>query len=100
MSTTSPQPDASPTPDDGAPHKRRNRWIWVSAGLAVVTVGLLVWALSTRSDLDTTKQALASTDQELETAQQELDSTKHELDSTNTQLDEATQAGAAPTPAA
>ena len=89
MSSTSPQPDASSAPPAGTPTKRRNPWIWVSAGLALVAVGRLVWALSTQSDLDSAegeldsaKQELASTNQEFETARQELGSTKQELDGT------------------
>jgi chromosome segregation ATPase len=39
-------------PDGQTPQKRGNAWIWVSAGLAVAVVGLLVWGLSTKSDLD------------------------------------------------
>ena len=46
---------ASP-PGGQAPKKHRNPWIWVSVGLAVVVVGLLIWALSTRSDLDSANQ--------------------------------------------
>jgi chromosome segregation ATPase len=41
---------------DPAPRKRRSAWIWVSAVLAVVAVGLLVWALMLRSDLDDSQQ--------------------------------------------
>ena len=38
--------------------KHRNPWIWVSLVLGVVAVGLLVWALSTQSDLnDSQKEA-------------------------------------------
>jgi DNA repair exonuclease SbcCD ATPase subunit len=35
-----------------APAKHRNVWIWVSAALGAVAVALLVWGLSTKSDLD------------------------------------------------
>jgi phage shock protein A len=38
---------------------RRNAWIWISALLALVAVGLLVWALSLRSDLDDTEKQVA-----------------------------------------
>jgi chromosome segregation ATPase len=41
MATTDP---ASPAP------KQHNPWKWVSAVLAVVSIGLLVWALSAQSD--------------------------------------------------
>src|SRR3954468_7791646 len=80
--------DASAGPP---PAKRRNPWIWISAGLTIAAVGLLVWALSTRSDLDSTNQELDSTQQELDSTQQQLGSTKEELTSTKQDLDSATQ---------
>jgi hypothetical protein len=41
------------TADTAAPaKKRRNWWLWVSVALAVVGAGLLIWALTIRSDLD------------------------------------------------
>jgi chromosome segregation ATPase len=43
-------------PDDKGPKKHRNRWIWVSAALGLVAIGLLVWALSSQSDLDKAEQ--------------------------------------------
>jgi chromosome segregation ATPase len=42
--------------DDQEPKKRRNPWIWVSVVLGLVAVGLLVWALTTQSDLDNAEQ--------------------------------------------
>jgi hypothetical protein len=60
MSTT--QPPSQPQRTDrkamsagpGAPSEtnRRNWWIWASAGLAVVVLGLLVWQFQTQSKLD------------------------------------------------
>jgi chromosome segregation ATPase len=48
MSTATPEsPAGAETP---ASHKRHNVWLWVSAGLALVAAGLLVWALVLRSD--------------------------------------------------
>ena len=38
---------------------RRTPWIWISALLALIAVGLLVWALSLRSDLDDSEQQVA-----------------------------------------
>jgi chromosome segregation ATPase len=64
--------------------RRHSRWIWVSALLAIVAVGLTIWALTLKSDLD-------STQQELDTATQELASTKQELDTTKQQLGAAQQ---------
>ena len=95
--------DPAPEPPDEAPTKRRNAWIWVSAGLGLVAVGLLIWALTLRSDVDATqseldsaKQELASSEKELAAAQQELGSTKQELDTTAQQLDDVTQPAATP----
>jgi septal ring factor EnvC (AmiA/AmiB activator) len=87
MATTSPTPDAPP---DGAPKPHRNKWIWVSAALGVVAVGLLVWALSVRSDLGDTQDQLASNEQALKSAQQDLSTTEQ-------QLDEATKPTPTPT---
>jgi chromosome segregation ATPase len=59
--------------------RRHSRWIWVSALLAIVAVGVTIWALTLKSDLDDTEQELdkttqqqASTKQELGTAEQQL----------------------------
>jgi hypothetical protein len=62
MSTVDPHDD---TPAEEEPAKPRKPWIWLSALLAIVAAGLLIWALTLQSDLD-------STQQELESAQQEL----------------------------
>ena len=75
----------------GAPARRRGPWMWVSAVLAVIAVGLLVWALSTQSDLDSTQQDLAGAQQELDSTSDELAGAQQELDSANEQLDGATQ---------
>ena len=73
MSTTEPEPPGAPDPQQhpqGA-HQRRNPWIWISALLAVVAVGLGVWAYSAQSDLDSTQQDVeklqAQVDQSKET---------------------------------
>jgi chromosome segregation ATPase len=50
---------ADPTDADAAPKKGRSPWLWVSAGLAVVAVGLLIWGLSTKSDLDSANKKVA-----------------------------------------
>src|SRR3954468_6489882 len=36
--------------------KRHNRWIWGSAALALVAIGLLIWALHSQSELDDAQQ--------------------------------------------
>lgn len=48
--------DTSYTTDGKTVQKHRNWWIWISAGLAVVGVGLLIWGLSAHSDLDDAQQ--------------------------------------------
>jgi uncharacterized protein YoxC len=50
MSTTQPQPPVAP--EQASSRRRHNPWIWISAVLAVVAVGLGIWAYSTKSDLD------------------------------------------------
>ena len=47
-----------PVAPEPAPRKHRNPWIWISAVLAIAAVGLLVWALTVRSDLDDTNAEL------------------------------------------
>jgi hypothetical protein len=39
---------------DQASKKRRNPWIWICAVLALAAAGLLIWALTIQSDLDST----------------------------------------------
>lgn len=53
-----PSGDAGPAEDPGAATsaKPRNPWIWVSAALALLAAGFLVWALVVRSDLDASEQ--------------------------------------------
>ena len=81
MSTASPQPDAASRPPDGAPKKRRNAWLWVSAGLGLVVVALAVWGFSARSDLDSTQDELSGANQELASTQKELEVAQQELGS-------------------
>jgi type VI protein secretion system component VasF len=45
------------------PPRKRTPWIWISAVLAIVAAGLLIWALTIQSDLDSTQEELASTQQ-------------------------------------
>jgi hypothetical protein len=103
MSTTSPHPDDASAPSDATPKRRRNWWIWVSAALGLLAVGVLIWALTLRSDLDGTQgdldaatQELSTASHELESVQQELGATQQELDATAEQLDDATQPAAPP----
>jgi len=62
--------------DDGQPveastGKHRNWWVWISALLALVAAGMLVWALSVKSDQESTQDELASTKQQLEKSEQQ-----------------------------
>jgi hypothetical protein len=47
-----------PVAPEPAPKKHRNPWIWISAVLGIAAIGLLVWALTVRSDLDDTNAEL------------------------------------------
>ena len=75
--STSPEP--SPTGASGA-KKRRNAWVWISGVLAIVAVGLFVWALTIASDRDSTQDELASTQQQLSSTKQQLDKTEQDLE--------------------
>jgi hypothetical protein len=76
----SPATAPSASPEDAAPRRRRNPWVWVSGVLALIAVGLLVWALAATSDRDGTQHELTSTQQQLDTTNQELDQTKEDLE--------------------
>ena len=78
---------------DQAP-KKRNHWIWVSALLLIVAAGLLIWALTIRSDLDDTQQELAGAQQASADTQQELDTAKQDLAEQESESDRSLGAGA------
>jgi chromosome segregation ATPase len=61
------------------PERRRSRWIWVSALLAIVAVGVTIWALTLKSDLDETEQKLDKAAQEQANTKQELGTTEQQL---------------------
>ena len=73
---------------EAEPAKSRKPWIWLSALLAVVAAGLLIWALTIKSDLDSANQELDSTQQQLADKTEELDSTKAQLDATKQDVEE------------
>ena len=75
--------------DPPDPQRRHSRWMWVSALLAIVAVGLTVWALTLRSDVDSTQQELDTTTQELASAKQELDTTKQQLTTAEQEVTDA-----------
>jgi chromosome segregation ATPase len=93
MSTTDRgvEPPAGETEQPG---RRRNRWIWVSAVLAVVAAGSLIWALTIRSDLDATEKKLDTANAELETAQQELAGAQQDVEDLQAQAEEDADDGA------
>jgi chromosome segregation ATPase len=72
----------------GPPQRRHSRWIWVSALLALVAVGVTIWALTLRTDLDSAQQELDSTTQQLASTKQDLDKTKKQLATTQQGIDD------------
>jgi len=72
----------------GPPQRRHSRWIWVSALLALVAVGLTIWALTLRSDLDNAQQELDTTTQQLASTKQDLETTKKELAAAQQDVDD------------
>jgi len=115
---TEPLPSNGPPPDEPAaePKKHRSRWIWVSVLLGLVVVGLLVWALGLRSDLDDANAKneqqqeaggevasaakgaydalaaqLGATNEDLAQTQEELDSAKQDADQAQQDADAAKQ---------
>ena len=74
---------------------RRNRWIWVSAVLAVVAAGLLIWALTIQSDLDSAQQELAGVQEELDSTQQALDTAKQDVEQLQSEADDGVKTGVA-----
>jgi septal ring factor EnvC (AmiA/AmiB activator) len=58
-------------PVEPATGKRRNWWVWISALLALVAAGLLVWALSVKSDQESAQDELANTKQQLDESEQQ-----------------------------
>jgi uncharacterized membrane-anchored protein YhcB (DUF1043 family) len=60
---TDPAPSDSAASTSGK--SKRSAWLWVSLGLAVVVVGLLIWGMTTKSDLDDTQSQLDSANQQV-----------------------------------
>ena len=83
-----------PRTTDEAQPKPRKPWIWLSAVLAVVAAGLLIWALTLQSDLDSAQQDLESMQQELAGASEELDAAKQDLEALQSEGDDGVSTGA------
>jgi chromosome segregation ATPase len=85
--------------------KRRNWWIWVSAGLAVVILGLVIWQFNTQSDLDAAKAQVKDLQAQIENGsdtaaayqaaykdlEQQLGATQQDLAATQQELTDAQQ---------
>lgn len=69
--------------------------MWISAALALVCVGLLVWALSINSDLDETEQQVADLQTQVEQAQDTGGSLQTALQGAYEQLTQAVGAAQA-----
>jgi chromosome segregation ATPase len=84
------------TADSAAPaKKRRNWWIWISAVLAVVAAGLLIWALTIQSDLDSAQQELAGAQEELDSTQRALDVAEQDVEQLQSEADDGIRTGVA-----
>ena len=106
MST--PEPHRDTTPGE-AVNQRRNPWIWVSAALGLIAVGLLIWGLNTKSDLDDARKdvdrleaqisqgkqtgstAAASYESAYDDLQKQLGTTQEDLATTEKDLEQAEQ---------
>ena len=105
MSTVDPPGEGAVGLPNDHGRKRRSPWMWISILLGVAAVGLLIWALSTQSDLDDAQSQLDQT-QETGTAvieegkqayddvTQELGVTSEDLAATEEELANAEQDGA------
>jgi chromosome segregation ATPase len=70
--------DPTPKPGEAAQPagSKRSPWLWVSLALAVVAIGLLVWGLSTKSDLDGTRTDLDQANQQVQQLQADSEKSK------------------------
>jgi len=81
--------------DSPSRKKRRNWWIWVSVALAIVAAGLLIWALTIQSDLDSAQQELAAAQDELDSTTQALDAAKQDVEELQSDSKDGIRAGVA-----
>lgn len=93
-------PDPVDAPDQTAGRRRRPwGWIAVCGVLALVAVGVTIWALSLNSDLNHQRDQTAAAQQQAEQASSQADQISSQVDQLtqdiNDALDQAGQAGAA-----
>lgn len=115
MSTPEPEGGGGSAGSGAPPVKadwKRNPWIWVSAVLGLVAIGLLIWGLNTKSDLDkankdvaelqsklkggavTGSAAAASYKSAYDDLQQQVGTTSEDLSTTENDLKKAEDAAA------
>jgi septal ring factor EnvC (AmiA/AmiB activator) len=93
--------DAYPVADSSPPptpeHRRPWAWIAVCGVLALVVVGLAIWALNLNSDLDQQRDATAQAQKQADEANQQADQLSSDLDELGQSVsdagDEISQAG-------
>ena len=107
------------TPNPQRPKKHRSPWIWVSGGLALAVVGLLIWGLTTQADLNSSEddvsdlqtqvsnesaeseaakdladelaEDLGATNEDLAASEQKLEQTEESADKAKAEADAAQQ---------
>jgi chromosome segregation ATPase len=87
MATTSPRDESAPA--GPAPKKKRNHWVWISVVLGVAAIGLLIWALQTRSDLNAANDKNADAKNVINGLATQLGATNEDLADTQDKLDDA-----------
>src|SRR3954454_1844004 len=88
--TTDPTPASVGQPTE--PRRRPWAWIAVCAVLAIVIVGVTIWALGLQSDLDHQRDQTAAAQQQADKAASEVDQLSQDVDDA---IDQAGQSGAA-----
>jgi hypothetical protein len=91
VATTAPEPGRAHDEQAPGQTKRRNPWIWVSVLLGLVAPGLLIWALSAQSDLD-------STQKQVDDLQADVDQGQSAGSTTSSSRSPPTARGASPAP--
>ena len=60
------EPELAPEPET----KKRNWWVWIAGALAVIAIGLLVWGIDTKSDLDSTQNQVDDLESQVQQGQE------------------------------